>query len=116
MGAFIHPITIVGPNGEETVEALVDTGASFTTMPTSMLNRLGVTPHRQARMRLADGSAAVWDIGRCTSRLAGNEEADLGLFGAEEAPPTIGSHTVQTMLLGVDPVDHRLVPTEGYLL
>lgn len=116
MGTFFHPITIVGPAGEETVEALVDTGASFTTMPGSVLRRLGVVAHRQARLRLADGTSAIWEIGRVTTRINGTEEPDLCIFGAEESPPTIGAHTLQAMLLAVDPVDHRLVPTEGYLL
>ena len=116
MGTFFHPITVIGPDGEETVEALVDSGASFTTMPASLLRRLGVTPHRRARLRLADGQSAEWDIGRVRLAIDGMEEPDLCIFGAEEAPPTIGAHTLQAMLLAVDPVDHRLVPTEGFLL
>ena len=116
MGTFFHPITIIGPGGQETVEALVDTGASFTTMPASLLRRLGVSPHRQARLRLADGQSAIWDIGRVRSSIDGEEEADLCIFAAEGSPPTIGAHTLQAMLLAVDPVDHRLVPTEGFLM
>jgi len=44
------------------------------------------------------------------------EEADLCVFGAEDAPPAIGAHTLQVMLLGIDPVNERLVPREGFLL
>lgn len=29
MSTFFHPITIIGPNGEETIEALVDTEHLF---------------------------------------------------------------------------------------
>ena len=103
MGTFFHPTTITGRDGEETVEALVDTGADFTTMPGSLLRRLGVKPFRQAQMRLADGSSAVWDLGRVTARLDGQEEATICVFGAEEAPPTIGAYTLEGLLLGVEP-------------
>ncbi len=117
MGTFFHPITIIGPTGESvTIDALVDTGASFTTVPASLLRRLGVVPHRRAPLRLADGSIAESEIGRIRSAIDGLEEADLCVFGAEDAPPVIGAHTLQVMLLGVDPVNARLVPREGFLM
>jgi predicted aspartyl protease len=114
MGTFFHPITVIGPEGEETVEALVDTGASFTTMPASLLRRLGVTPYRKARLRLANGEVAEWDLGRAQMRINGTEEDSICIFGSEDSPPVIGAHTLQAMLLGVDPVEHRLVPQEGF--
>jgi len=116
MGTFFHPITLVGPDGEETVEALVDTGASFTTAPRSLLERLGVEPHRRARLRLADGRVGEWDLGRITARIDGQEEETLCLFGTEEAPATIGAYTLEGLLLGVDPLGERLIPREGFLM
>jgi len=116
MGTFFHPITIIGPTGQETLEALVDTGASFTTAPRSLLDRLGVRPHRRARLRLADGRVGEWDLGRIVARIDGQEEETLCLFGAEEAPASIGAYTLEGLLLGVDPLGERLVPREGFLM
>jgi len=117
MGTFFHPITLVGPAGEfETIEALVDTGASFTTVPGSLLRRLGVSPFRRARLKLADGQIAEWDLGHVTAQIDSLEDQTICIFGPEESPPIIGSHTLQGMLLAVDFVDRRVVPTEGFLL
>ena len=116
MGTFFHPMTVVGPAGEETVEALVDTGASFSSMPTSLLSRLGLTPHRRASLKLADGRVAEYGVGHVHARIDGVEEDSLFIFGAEDAPPVIGAHTLQSMLLGVNPVDHTLVPVEGFFM
>jgi len=81
-----------------------------------VLARLGVQAHRRARLRLADGRVGEWSLGWVVARIDAIEEQTLCLFGPEEAPPIIGSHTLQQMLLGVDPVEHRLVPREGFLM
>ena len=116
MGTFFHPITIVGPNGEETVEALVDTGADFTMMPASLLQRLGIQPYREVRMRLADGRSSVWQLGRATARINGHDEPTICVFAPEDSRPAIGAYTLEGMLLGVDPSGRRLVPREGFLM
>jgi predicted aspartyl protease len=115
MGTFFHPITPTGPSGEETGEALVDTGASFTTMPASILRRLGVQSFRRARLKLADGQIAEWDLGRVHASIDGLVDETICIFGPEQSPPAIGAHTLQAILLAVDPVvDHRPVPSEGF--
>jgi predicted aspartyl protease len=56
MSTFVHPITFIGPQGQrETLDALVDTGATFTSVPREQLEALGIRPSRQVRLRLADG-------------------------------------------------------------
>ena len=44
MGAFSHPITLIGAQDiqSETLDALVDTGATFTSVPESTLERIGI--------------------------------------------------------------------------
>jgi len=101
MGTFFRPITIVGPDGEEAVNALVHTGADFTTLSAPLLQRLGVKPFKDARMRLAGGSTAVWSLGRVTSRINGEEGPDICIFGSPDSPPVIGGYTLEGMLLGV---------------
>ena len=47
MGIFNVALEIGDPEGQryETVESMVDSGAAYTIMPTSLLDRLGVVPH-----------------------------------------------------------------------
>jgi predicted aspartyl protease len=117
MGNFFYPITVVGPSGQEiTVEALVDTGATFTSMPASSLRQLGVRPVREVRMRLAEGSVHLQEAGSERMRLDGQEETCPVIFGEEDSPPAIGAVTLEIMLLGVDPVEQKLVPVIGWRL
>ena len=115
MGTFTHPITLIGPGGQRrTVEALVDTGSTFTSVPHQVLEELGVEPRREVRLRLADGTSHVQQLGRVLVQLDGVEELTFVVFGEPESPPTIGAVTLETLLLGVDPAGKRLVPIEGW--
>lgn len=115
MGAFAHPLTLIAASGERrTVEALVDTGATFTSVPGNILRELGVEPRREVRLRLADGRSHAQQLGRVLIQLDGVEEVTFVVFGDPESPATIGAVTLETLLLGVDPVTKRLVPVEGW--
>ena len=115
MGTFFHPITLVGPTGRRlTVDALVDTGSTFTSVPTDILADLGVEPRREVRLRLADGTSHPRPLGRVLAELDGVEEVTFVVFGEAGSPPTIGAVTLETFLLGIDPAAGRLVPVEGW--
>ena len=100
----------------ETVEAIVDTGATFTVIPAPVLERLGVVPERVIRIRLADGTIVERPLGTVRARLNGTEGPILCLFGSPEDPAVIGAHTLEGFLLAVDPVGMRLVPVDAIWL
>ena len=117
MGTFFHDITLIGPSGNrQTLEALVDTGAAFTTVPAALLQSLGVRPHRHIRLRIANGEIVEWPVSRVMAELDGLQEEILCVFGSEDAPAFIGAHTLEAFLLMVDPVEQKLVPKEALLM
>ena len=60
MGTFSVPISIGDPQGERWIEmdALVDTGASITSVPGSILRELGVRPVMSQQFRFAPKAKA----------------------------------------------------------
>ena len=116
MGTFEYPITLTGPRGSVTLEAMIDTGATFSSFPASVLERLGVVPTRNVRLRLANGVVEDRPLGDVDATIDGVESQILCLFGPPGAPPLIGAHALEAFLLMVDPVQKRLVPAEGFLL
>ena len=118
MGTFSVTIEIGDLQGQqfEEVEALVDTGATLTTIPAVVLRRLGITPSRRGTFKLADGRHMEMDIGRALVRVAGAEEIVPVVFGDGEAQPLLGAVTLEVLFLAVDPVEKRLVPVEGLLM
>jgi predicted aspartyl protease len=115
VGTFFHPITLIGSAGQRiVVDALVDTGATFTSVPNETLLNLGVEPRRQVSLRLADGRSHLQRVGYMMVELEGLEGPTYVVFGENGAPPAIGAVTLEGFLLGVDPVAHTLVPIEGW--
>lgn len=97
----------------EDVEALVDTGSTFSAAPRELLDRLGIRPIRRERFRIANGQVVENDVGEARIRLAGKEGATPVIFNEPGEPVLVGAVTLEALLLGVDPVVQRLVPVEG---
>ena len=64
----------------ETVEAMVDSGATYTTLPTSIIERLRVVPHSVRRFVLAYDSSVERGFGRTWMRLDGSEDISPVVF------------------------------------
>ena len=112
MTTFRYPIEIGDVAGQrfETVEAWVDTGASYTMLPSSVLQRLGYSPTHRRRCRLADGSIVEFALGRVYLRVGDDVQYTLCLFGNDESEPLLGATALEEFGLGVDPVNHTLIP------
>lgn len=118
MGEFFWPVSVWSADGErmETVDALVDTGASYSLFPRSMLERLGIIPIGQRGFEQADGSVILRDIGRAMLRINDDDEdVQRVIFGEDDSEPLIGAGTLQGFLLVVDTAAEELVPRNGRL-
>ena len=115
MGTFTHPITLhsASEDRSEVVEALVDTGSTFTVIPESVLLGLGYDPSRVVRMRLADSRPHERRLGLVNAELQGMTDTIHCVFGESGNPPIIGAHTLEGFLLAADPVEERLAPSEA---
>ena len=118
MGTFTVPISIGDPQGENWIEldALVDTGASVTSVPGSILRELGVMPVASQQFRFAQGEVRQMDMGRTWIDVDGREEMTLFVFNDEGTPPLLGALALEALFLGVDPVAQRLIPVEGLMM
>jgi predicted aspartyl protease len=97
----------------EEVEAMVDTGSTFTAAPRELLERLGIRPTRRQRFRIANGVVIENDVGEALVRLEGLEGTTPIVFNEPGESVLVGAVTLEELLLGVDPVAQRLVPVEG---
>ena len=93
------------------IEATVDTGAAYTTLPASQLHKLGVEPMGKRRFLLADGRRVDMDYGRAWATVNGDSEVTIVVFGEDDAPALLGAYTLEGLALAVDPTSQRLVPT-----
>ncbi len=117
MGTFRQQIQIaLTPGGPyRTVEALVDTGATYTWIPQSLLQEIGAHPEYQMPFILADGRQIEKDMTTIRVRVDGRERYSPCIFGDDGTDPLLGVVTLEEMGLGVDPVNRRLIPVPGLL-
>ncbi len=114
---FTRPMTISTLDGEVSreVEGLVDTGASYSLLPTSLLNEMGVLPETEANFRLANGGRITLSMGGMRAQIDGVSGVIPVVFGPEDATPLIGMVTLEILRLAVDPVNQTLNPVDPYL-
>jgi aspartyl protease family protein len=114
VGTFHVQLEVGGPARDRfvPVEALVDTGSTYTVLPRAILRELGVSADRRARFVLADGSEVERELGRAWVRFEGREEYTLVVFGDDAL---LGAVTLEEFLLAPDPASARLVPVPALM-
>ncbi len=117
MGSFRVQIEIGDLAGTrfESVEALVDTGATYTLLPREILERLGVQPEEEWPFVLADGRELACGIAWVRVRIDGRSQPTIAVFGLPGAEPLLGVFTLEGFRLAADPVNRRLLPEPALL-
>lgn len=117
MGTFSVNIQIGNPQGTEfeELEALVDTGATTTVIPASVLRRLGVSPAMYQTFEYASGEEVELGMAEVRVRVEDRETSTWAVFGNDDAGALLGAYTLEGVFLGVDPYNRRLIPVQGIL-
>src|SRR5437868_6154219 len=107
MGVFSVPVEAsdLEWRAVERVDAWVDTGAFYSSIPQPVLARLGIAPHKREQFMLADGRVVDSDIGRMWIRVGDRTEITLVLFAEPNSEPLLGAYTLEGLALDVDVVN-----------
>lgn len=97
----------------EGVQALADTGATYTWVPRDVLERLGLSPEFQWEFETADGRIVERDVAQTWVRLDGQHRMTLVVFGDRASRPLLGAYTLEGFGLAPDPVNRRLIRVRG---
>ena len=115
MGLFRVTGRLSGPAGAaESVEFLVDTGATLVVVPRMLANRLGLVPVRTQPVVIAGGRREVWPVAEVRLALDG-AEVTTPCFIAPDGPARLGAVALESLFLEVDPVAKKLVPVDGFV-
>ena len=112
MGTFQITVQIGDQSGRRFQElgALVGSGATFTRVPRSVLETLGIPADRTYTALLADGRRVTRERGWAIIRLEGQQFPTPVAFGEEGEPALLGTMALEDALLAVDPNGQRLIP------
>ena len=115
MGHLHQRVKLAGEKSV-TVEMLVDTGATYSSISEELARAVGVLRWpRPITMTLADGRRKKVATGMATFKIAGREAPATILIG-KVAKPILGVATLEVLGFAVDPKRRRLIPTRGYAI
>ena len=116
---FVHvDVELSNPTDRErteTIELLVDTGATLSVVPTPVLDRLGVSPMGSRNFK-GFGGVVRRQTGTVAIAYDGETAGVTVIFGEQDDPPILGVTALESLGFRVDPVTGELHPTEMLLL
>ena len=113
MGTVYQTIAVGALQGGAMVEleAVVDTGAADSVLPSNVLAGLGILPNERIPCTLADGSTVEWGYGSAMFRIDGRQWLCPVIFGPDDMDSCLlGATTLEIFKLAVDPVNNLLQP------
>ena len=117
MGTFRVEMGIGHPTGGELypVSALVDTGATHSMAPASLLEWLRIKPVGRRRYSIANGEVVEYGVADARISIDGQERFCPVIFGPEDQY-LLGATTLEIFELAVDAKGRRLVPADNLTL
>lgn len=89
---------------------LVDSGAVYSLVPRTDLERIGIEPHSRRSFILANGEQVEQEIGSAIFEYQGQRGDSLVIFGEEGDSPLLGATTLEGFGLVLDPFRRELKP------
>ena len=119
MGYFSVPISVGHPHESGSdlrpVQAVVDTGASDSVLPASLLGELHIEPEGSYPGYYANGESDVRNYGVAAIRIGERTNICPVIFGPD-GHYLLGATTLEIFKLAVDPVGQQLIPVPGLRL
>ena len=100
---------LTGPDGRrETVEFLIDSGASYTVLPHAVWMRLGLKPKWTMQFQMADGTSIERPISECHLALSERDGHTPVILGEPGDVALLGVITLEQFALVFYPFDRSL--------
>jgi clan AA aspartic protease len=111
MGITYVEGTVRGPTGKEnTVRFLVDSGATYSLVPKSVSEKIGLIPKREMHFTLADGTTLDRKISECYIVIPQGEAHTPVIMGEEGDEALLGVVTLEILGLILNPFTRTLQP------
>lgn len=98
------------PRKRAKLTLLVDSGAIYSVVPRTVLQRLGVKAHSKKTFTLADGSRITRDVGDAIFKFDGQQGASPVIFGEKGDSTLFGTVSLEALGLMLDPIRRELRP------
>ena len=110
MGDTYARMAVHGPSGSATVDAIVDTGATFTKISRRTARKSGFSGRRQIEVVLANGEKAVRELGSIELEIESQRDAVPVTVGEEGEAELVGYTALEILGFKVNPITRKLEP------
>lgn len=102
--------TVTGPLGQTGLQFLVDSGATYTLLPHSTWQAIGLMPKRFVRFTLADGTVVERQVSECHIALPQGDGHTPVVLGEPGDVALLGAVTLEILGLVLNPFTRELQP------
>ena len=113
MGIIYLPVKISNPDDSKRVaelEFLVDTGALYSVVSSTVARQLGLKKIEREQFTLADGTHKSYDVSEARFEINRRHATSKVVFGPAGATPLLGVLTLESLGLMVNPVTREVLP------
>lgn len=107
---------VEGPTGKDTVEFLIDSGATYSLLPFTIWQAIGLKPKRTVEFRLVDGTPIKRGVSECYLILPQGEGHTPVILGEESDEALLGVVTLEILGLVFNPFSRTLQPMKMLLV
>jgi predicted aspartyl protease len=98
------------PSRSASIKFRVDSGAVYSLVPATTLRRLGIRPHSSRTFLLADGTENTREMGDAVFRIDRQQGASPVIFGEPDDAALLGTVSLKSLGLLLDPMKRILRP------
>lgn len=112
MGMTYADLTVKKSHEDEDqieVRFLIDSGAVYSLIPKTDLEKIGIRSHRVMKFVLADGAEIERKVGDAYFEWRGEGGAAPVIFGEEGDEPLLGAMTLESLGLVLNPFNRELI-------
>ena len=111
MGMVHADLDVIGVGGRRlTARFLVDSGAFYSVLPETVWRAIGLEPTRDLEFVLADGTSIERQVSDCRFTYQGVEAPSPVVLGEGDDVALLGSVTLETLGLILNPLRRTLTP------
>lgn len=108
MGVTVARLKIYGPQNVRELEALVDTGATYTKIPKQVAESVGLPVEYETEVELADGRLVRRNLALAQVEIEGVRRPMLISVPEDDEQPLIGYTTLELLEFKVNPLTRTL--------
>lgn len=110
MGIVYADLDVIGPVGKATTRFLVDSGAVYSVLPETVWRAIGLAPTRALDFVLADGTSIARRVSDCRFVFQDVEAPSPVVLGEGDDVALLGTVTLETLGLVLNPLRRTLTP------